>query len=111
MSIGSLGGVASSAAGSPLAQTKGSEAERTEQDATAQQLRAESEHKAEAAAGIGQTDGEDHEPAERDADGRRPWEVGPKSQEDEATERATPRELPQGKDATGQSGTQLDLSG
>ena len=30
--------------------------------------------KAEAAAGVGEPDGEDHETAERDADGRRPWE-------------------------------------
>ena len=38
--------------------------------------------KAEAAAGVGEPDGEDHETAERDADGRRPWEDQP---EPEAT--------------------------
>jgi len=109
MSIGSLGGVAGSAAGSPLAQTKGSEIERTEQDAAAQQRRAESAQKAEAAAGIGQTDGEDHEPAERDADGRRPWEApARKKKTDEETAIPGP---PRAKDSTGQSGALLDLTG
>ena len=77
MSVGPMGGVAGSVAGSPLAQTKGSEPERAQQEAVAQQRRAESDQKADSAAGIGETDGEDHETAERDADGRRPWEPPP----------------------------------
>jgi len=109
MSVGPLGGIAGSAAGSPLAQTSGSEVERTQQDATAQQARATSNQKAEAAAGIGETDGEDHETAQRDADGRRLWEEPPeppeKAEEDEAP---VP---PRSKDPSGASGNLLDLTG
>jgi len=108
MSVGPLGGLAQSAAGSPLAQTKGSDIERTQQDTTTQQRRVQSEAKAEDAAGIGQTDGEDHEAAERDADGRRIWEkTGREKQPGDCSEpcdRAS-------KDASGQSGNLLDLSG
>jgi hypothetical protein len=112
MSVGPLGGVAGSAAGSPLAQTKGSEPERAEQDATAQQRRIESDQKAEAAAGIGETDGEDHETAERDADGRRLWEPPPEGKGGEQAQEPTAADASrQSKDATGQSGNLLDLSG
>ena len=115
MSIGPLGGIAGSLAGSPLAQTKGSETERAEQDVAVQQRRTDSDQKAEAAAGIGQADGEDHETAERDADGRRLWEQSSEGNADETEEAAegdaqTPNQ-PQSKDTTGQSGNLLDLSG
>ncbi len=66
------------------------------------------EQKAEAAAGIGETDGEDHQTDERDADGRRPWEFPPKkrnSAEDPA------KQPPQSRDTTGESGNLLDLTG
>lgn len=112
MSVGPMGGVAGSVAGSPLAQTKGSEPERAQQDAVAQQRRVESDQKADSAAGIGETDGEDHETAERDADGRRPWEPPPEAKDPEQTEdQSAPPAQPQSKDATGQSGNLLDLSG
>lgn len=112
MSVGPLGGIASSAAGSPLAQTKGSEIERAEQDASNQQRRIQNEQKAESAAGIGETDGEDHETAERDADGRRLWEAPPDGEETAAADETTPPEAPRKSvDATGASGTQLDLTG
>ena len=113
MSLGPLGGIASSAAASPLAQTKGSDLERAEQDATSQARRARSDQKAESAAGIGETDGEDHETAERDADGRRLWEEPPpEGQDTEDAERQpdSPQER-LSRDATGQSGNLLDLSG
>ena len=107
MSIGSLSSVAASAAGTPLAQAKGSEMERAEQDVGAQQRKVQSDQKAEAAAGIGETDGENHEPAERDADGRRPWEFPARNPE---TEPAAQSPRPS-KDTSGQSGNLLDLSG
>jgi len=109
MSIGSLGGLAASAAGSPLAQTKGSEVERAQQDLGSQQRQVDSQTKAESAAGIGETDGEDHQTAERDADGRRLWERPPDHKSDDAE--AGPADPPRSKDVTGQTGTQLDLSG
>jgi hypothetical protein len=100
--------VASSVAGTALAQAKGSDVERSQTDAHGQQLRAQSEVKAEDAAGIGATDGEDHEAADRDANGRRLWEDtgrrGPAAGSDA-------RQAPLSKDASGQSGNLLDLSG
>lgn len=112
MSVGPLGGVAGSLAGSPLAQTKGSEPERAHQEGVTQQRRVDSDQKAESAAGIGETDGEDHETAERDANGRRPWEPPPEVKNaEQAKEQSDPSPQRQSKDATGQSGNLLDLSG
>lgn len=108
MSVGSLGGIAASVAGSPLAQTKGSEVDRAQQDFGAQQRQVQNDVKAESAAGIGETDGQDHQTADRDADGRRPWEVPPQGNPLDAN---APHDTPHSKDASGQSGTQLDLSG
>jgi len=107
MSVGPLGSAAVSIAGSPLAQAHGSEAQRAQQDSSAQQRRVRSEQKAESAAGIGETNGEDHEAAERDADGRRPWEA-PSDKPQAEQPVADP---PVSKDASGQSGNLLDLSG
>ena len=107
-SVGPLGGVNVSAAGVPLAQTKGSDAERASQDIGAQHRNAVYEQKAEAAAGIGEADGEDHETNERDADGRRPWEFPPKKQ----NPGNDPAERPaHSRDASGDSGNLIDLTG
>lgn len=108
MSIGPLAGqIAASAAGSPLAQTKGGEVERAQHETMTQQRTVESSMKAEAASGIGETDSDNNMPNERDADGRRFWERilkdGRKRGEQE------PQQAP--KDPTGQTGSQLDLSG
>jgi hypothetical protein len=107
MSVGPLSSFAGSVAGAPLAQTKGSEAERAQYENAVQEGRVQSGNKAESAAGIGETDGKDHETAERDADGRRPWEIRHKSKPPDAAadEAATV------KDPSGQSGNLLDLSG
>ena len=109
MSVGSLGGLAASAAGSPLAQSHGSEVDRARQDAATQQRKVLNDQKAEDAAGIGQTDGEDHETEDRDADGRRLWEETSKLGEKE-TEAGVPAES-RAKDPTGEAGNLLDLSG
>jgi hypothetical protein len=108
MSVGPLGGIVASAAGSSLAQAKGADVERTGQDTINQQRQVQGETRAEAAAGVGQADGEDHQASERDADGRRLWEapVRKKMPPGEPAQHA-----PQAKDVTGQSGNQLDLSG
>ena len=108
MSIGPMHPIVASAAGSPLAQTQGADKERTEQSAGVQQRQKESELKAERAAGIGETDGNDHEAHERDADGRRIWELPPGHKRDaDADEPETPRV----KDPTQQRGNLLDLTG
>ncbi len=111
MSVGPLGGIAASAAGSPLAQTKGADVERAEQDASNQQRRVQNEQKAESAAGIGETDGDDHETAERDADGRRLWEQPPGDEQSAAEPDSVVGGERQSKDVSGQSGTKLDLTG
>ena len=108
MSMGPLPGLAASVSGSPLAQMKGSDVERAQHETGNQQRRTQNDLKAENAAGIGQTDGNDHEAADRDADGRSPWRIGrsaPKADEPVVAEE------PRAKNATGRSGTMLDLSG
>jgi hypothetical protein len=106
MSIGSLGGILGSAAGTPLAQAKGSDVDRAGQEATAQARAAAADKAAENAAGIGET-AEDQQASERDADGRRLWETDERKKQEEAAQQP-PR---QSKDASGQSGNGLDLSG
>lgn len=105
MNVGSMGGVMGSAAGAPLAQTSGSETERTQKDAAVSQRQGIHEKKAADAAGIGTTE-QDQEASERDADGRRFWEHAEKKPDEPASE--APR---QAKDPTGASGTSLDLTG
>ena len=111
MSVGSLGGIISSAAGAPLSQTAGSETERAQKDSLAQSRQVDANQKAEMAAGIGQTE-QDQESSERDADGRRLWESQDKSKKEAGhDEESAETSLRQSKDATGQSGTKLDLTG
>jgi hypothetical protein len=105
MSIGPLGAMAS-AAGTPLAQTAGSELERAHGEVGAQRRQVYYGGKAEAAAGVGQPDGEDHETDDRGADGRRPWEAPPASQAADA-----PQDKPRSVDPFHQSGNLLDLDG
>ena len=102
-------GAAGAFAGAPLAQTKGSEIERAQQDVQARQRLAKSQAHAADAAGVAATDGEDTQAYERDADGRRFWErpLPPPA----ATETAEAAPAHQSKDPTGESGNQLDLTG
>ncbi|MGQ9504358.1 MAG: hypothetical protein ACUVQG_11445 [Thermogutta sp.] len=105
MSIGPLSHVTASAAGSPLAQTKG-DADQAKHAADVQQRQTAVDQRAKSAAGIGETDGEDHETEERDADGRRVLEIPSreKKQGEDNQDRGS-------KDATGDLGRVLDLSG
>jgi len=75
MSIGPSSPLFGSAAGAPRAQSTGSDVQRAKQDAAARERSIDAAKKAAGAAGISKPDGEDHEPGERDADGRRPWEI------------------------------------
>lgn len=111
MSVGSLSGLAASVAGTALAQSKGSDVERAQTEANSFERHVESEKKAENAAGIGETDGEDHETAERDADGRRIWEDTRRKKGEQSAEPSPPLEAPRSKDVSGQCGTLLDLNG
>jgi hypothetical protein len=64
------------------------------------------ERKAEAAAGVGEPDGEDHETDERGADGRRSWEDRPISEGTDVSQDAS-----RSVDPSRQSGNLLDLDG
>jgi hypothetical protein len=116
MSVGSLGVVAYSVAGSSLAQTTGSDVVRARQDALVQQRSLEATQQTEDAQGIGKTDGDDNQTNERDGDGRTPWMIGRRHEEtdegpaeqamaEEALEETIAAETDNG------CGGQLDLSG
>lgn len=111
MSVGPLG-MAGSSAGSQLAQSHGSDVNRTQQDTSDQARQVQNTEKAESASGVGQTE-QDEEASDRDADGRRPWELEASETNDDAQqdEAAGSVEPPQSKDATGQRGNHVDLSG
>ena len=109
MSIGPMGFV-SFVAGAPLAASKGSEVERSLHASSDKDRQVQGDKKASDAAGIGSTDGEDHQAEERDADGRRLWEAPTAEQPaEEGTETDSPAPHAS-KDASGDSGHQLDLS-
>lgn len=112
MSIGPLGVVAS-VAGSPLAQIKGAEAERAAHASSQRERRVSSLEKAEQAAGVGVTDGEEHQAQDRDGDGRRLWEpalsLPPKSAAADAPDALGSKGS--SRDSADGIGAQLDLSG
>jgi hypothetical protein len=111
MTMVPIGGMLSSAAGASLSQTAGSETERAQKDASTQRRAADADQKAVESAGIGQTQ-EDQESSERDADGRRLWEHPPEAGKKPAANGVDAEaQSRQSKDPTGQSGTQLDLTG
>jgi hypothetical protein len=87
MSMGPLGGILGSAAGSPLSQTKGATTERAARDSAAKETADQLDLHAEKSAGIGTTEG-DSETSDRDADGRRAWEWNEKKKpaEEESAE-------------------------
>jgi len=109
MNVGPMSGVVGSAAGAPLSQTAGSETERAKKDATATQRQVDNDTKAEKASGVGQTES-DEGTSDRDADGRRLWEQAAAAKQDD-TQPSDPEPPNQTKDPTGQSGSELDLSG
>jgi len=108
MSMGPMSGILASAAGASLAK-RTSDSDRIQQQNAAQQGTARADQLADEAAGVGQTDGEDHDTQDRDADGRRLWELPPSPQnstEDEGGGENTPPP-----DPNKRCGTILDLSG
>ena len=112
MSVGPMGSLVQSVAGSSLAQTTGSDVIRARQDALVQQRTQEATQQTEDAWGIGETDGEDNRTNERDADGRTPWLLsrkGPAEPKEEKAEDA-PAEGDVS-DASDEPGGHLDLLG
>jgi hypothetical protein len=109
MTVGPLGGVAGSVAGSPLAQRGAQDVDRTHQEAIGRERAISADEQADRAAGIGTTD-EDQEAGERDADGRRLWERPPRGKTPTTPEDVSPPLAP-AKDASGACGNQLDVTG
>jgi hypothetical protein len=109
MNLSPIPPVVVAAAGAPLAQTKGSETDRGTQETAAHQRQVQGEVQAEMASGIGMTEEDSGASADRDADGRRPWELPPEKQKQPSD--ASGGESRVSRDASGQCGTQLDLSG
>ncbi|PQO43368.1 hypothetical protein [Blastopirellula marina] len=114
MSIGPTGAaIVSSLSASPLAQNASSEVDRNRQEAANQARKADSDQKAVKASGVGDPD-ESQEAGDRDADGRRLWEVQDEANEllaeTEHHEDAPPKNH-KGLDPTGQTGGILDISG
>jgi len=111
MSIASLG-FSSIGAATPLAQSTGADTDRTVQETTSQKGQLQSDLSAEQAAGVGQTDGDQHEIAEREGDGHQPWEFTAATQNLPPSDAPpTDRPLTFSIDVTGQCGTLLDLTG
>lgn len=107
-------GMASSVAGG-LPQVGNADAERVQKQAADQARQAQTDQKAEAAAGVGETE-QDQETSDRDADGRRLWEGSQRDDDsgDETSADTNPDATgsrPRSKDPTGMSGGNLDLSG
>ncbi|HEY2762100.1 MAG TPA: hypothetical protein VGI75_15185 [Pirellulales bacterium] len=107
MSIGSLG-FGGIGAATPLAQGSGSDIDRSQHENSVQQGQTQSEVKAEQAEGVGKPDGDKHETEDRDADGRRLWErtVQASALPNSLVEPPVPS-----RDASGQCGNELDLTG
>lgn len=106
MNISSLSFL-TSAANAPLA--RGSEIERTSQDVSIHERQVDSIEATQAAEGVGVTN-EEQATGERDADGRRMWEL-PGEKKSLGEEIETPATEVHAKDPTGQAGSQLDLDG
>jgi hypothetical protein len=111
MSVGPLG-IIGSAAGSPLAQSQGSDVNRAQQDTASQSRQTHMSEKAEHAAGVGQTE-QDEEATDRDADGRRPWEIGSARMVEPLAEAEPTPDISRhhGTDRSELTGRQLDLRG
>jgi hypothetical protein len=106
MSIGSLGAIGSFAA-APATQ-RSSDVDKTQHEAAEKARGDDAADYAEQAAGIGETQ-EESQAGDRDADGRRLWEIGERKKEEAAADDT----IIQGpsKDPTGTAGNQLDLTG
>lgn len=105
MNIESFAGIG---AATPLAQSKGVDTDRAVQETSAHNEKTSSDTRAEEAAGIGQTDGDQHEIEEREGDGRMPWQWAdeqPDNSNSESSKKSPSR------DTTGQCGNLLDLTG
>lgn len=106
MSMGPLDAVYVGSAGLVSSHARGGDEDRNRQQVGADDRRVYYGQKAEAAAGVGELDGQDHQADEREADGRRPW-----SDLADARPPLAGNEIRPSKDPAGLSGQLLDLIG
>jgi len=109
MSVGPSLNILASVAGTPLAQTNGSEIDRTRRQTDAFKIQLHQESKADSAAEVAASDGEGTSVTERDADGRQAWEVPVRTIKFKSTTSQSRR--PMAYDPANDSGTELDLTG
>jgi hypothetical protein len=109
MSVGPLGHIVSSLAGSQSSQGSADTA-RVRQEVINRDRQVQADHLAADASGVAEPDGQSHQANDRDADGRRPWEL-PAAVQPEAAAMAEEHGPRLAKDLSGQSGSQLDVSG
>jgi hypothetical protein len=91
-------------------QSRASEVDRVSQDASAAQREQDSVDVAEAAEGVGVTN-EEQGASDRDADGRRPWEMPHRATKASTEDTDRSEAVAGAKDPTGNAGSQLDLHG
>ncbi len=115
MSVGPVSGAAN-VAGTSAAQRTGSDVQQTQQATTNQSRKVASQTKAEAAAGVGSTDTDHNQTSDRDADGRRLWEIDSESadakDQDQPSDPTNPADSQQtsgARDPHGDLGNSLDL--
>jgi hypothetical protein len=106
--------VAASIAGAAASQQQAqatSETQQAQRESAGQERKAVTDLKAEMAAGIGQTDGEDHASSDRDADGRQVWQQLPHDvNEGSKKKAASAHHARDARDASGTKGNTLDLT-
>lgn len=108
MSVGPAS-IVGSFAGTQMAQSQGPDVDRARGERANQQRQVSSENLAEKAAGIGATD-EDQATEDRDADGRRLWEIDEQPSQEQASEPSETDSHPS-RDPSGNTGSHLDLTG
>ncbi len=110
MSVGSSSPLGAAVA-VPLAQARGTEIDRAQQVAAAHERQLRSEALADSAGGIAAADGEDNQAADRDADGRLPWQAQPPANEGDDAAPAERKSRCVGEpEATVESGRRLDVT-
>ena len=109
MSVGPTVSILASAAGTPLAQVKGSEIDRARRETDAFKIQLHRESQADTAAGVAASDGQEKSATERDADGRQAWQVPERPAK--AGKTVAKGRTSMAYDPANDSGTELDLCG
>ncbi len=110
MDVGPINSPAS-AAGRPWRSRKGRRAIARRRESAIHQRGVQYDAKADQAAGIGQTDGEEHTTEDRYGDGRQPWQLPAAGEPATDADNQDEEKPPAPRDPSGPSGRLIDLSG